>query len=285
MRNIQVLLGMEPLEVLEIRQHQEFLLGLQEKFEDTLAQWEEMMPLKPKETPLLVDGYYAQLVGGYYRESFYNIQYQQALQCFAKGFTLKEVAILTDRIRQFVIAESLAVSELLSKALEHVVDLVYAIFSHIFGLFASIERMKQRSTSVIKRIETSYETLSLKAPQALLDAYRNHQRWKVEVFNLSLGRKLNWEGFEINPGLCALANWLESGGLALIPLEQQESFLDAHDSVHYYGRSAIKYSELQQSEQILNFLEEMEASSDHVNHVLLELIDKELLKLVAAEKT
>lgn len=281
---ISEMVGIAPIELLEIERYGADLSANKSSFMDALNEWQKEFQLTANNEEVVVAGYYEALIGGEYGDAFYIVQYQQALNWIHFDLSQSRVMLILSQFRRLFIqlAEKLG-SHNLAKGLCHVLDIGQSIVSLVYSVVEEIERMKLRSESEIRRIQKSYQLISAEIPPAILNAYMDHQRWKLVAFNLALGRPLDWEGFETSHLKCRLARWLEDGGLELIPQEKQAIFFEAHERVHRFGQLAIAQSHSNQPEKILTILSDMEGASDIVAQVLLDVIESEFIRIATAD--
>ena len=281
---ISEMVGIAPVELLEIERYGADLAANKSLFMDALKEWQKEFQLTINDEDVVVAGYYEALIGGEYGEAFYIVQYQQALNWIHFDLSQSRVMLILSQFRRLFIqfAEKLG-SHNLAKGLCHALDIGQSIVSLVYSVVEAIERMKLRSESEIRRIQKSYQLISAEIPPAILNAYMDHQRWKLVAFNLALGRPLDWEGFETSHLKCRLAHWLNDGGLELIPKEKQAIFFEAHERVHRFGQLAIAQAHSNHPEKILTILSDMEGASDIVAQILLDVIESEFIRIATAD--
>lgn len=281
---ITEMVGISSSELLEIENNRTALIKYKTLFMAELESWRLEAEVFGCDTDLILPGYYEALVLGEYNDDFYRSQYLQTLHWVNCGLPQGKVVLVLSRFRKLFIdfAEELG-SHHLAKGLCHVLDMGQSIVATIYGLVDSIERMKVRSNSEVARIQKTYYLVSAKVSPRLLQVYEEHQQWKMAVFNLSLSRQIDWEGFEVSHKKCRLAVWLNEGGKSLIPKDKLDDFLTSHEAVHRLGVRAINEAKSNYPENTLKILSEMEVASDMVSEVLLEVIQSEFIRLATAD--
>lgn len=267
-----------PLDRLEVEKYYLPLLEKQAQFDQRMAQYYAELGMSDKPVVLLPD-YYPNLINGVYQNNYYSVQYQQALHWLTGGVSFNQCLLLLTQIQQqFISYADELESDALAKSLLHVVGLGQSIVTTVYSVAESIERMKARSTHEIRRIRNSYCSTSLEVSQSLVDAYINHQKWKMSAFELALGGDMASENYQSSHLDCKLAVWLEEEGLKLIPEAQKQYFLDAHERVHRLANLAIEEALQNRHENIVELLMEMEMASEDVMDVLLDLIEKQFVE-------
>lgn len=282
---IKEMVRISPLDKLEVEKHYAYLLEQEPRFEGSIAQCIETYQLNIS-TPklLLANDYYRNLIHGVYQNSFYNVQYHQALFWLKNGLTQNQILLLLAHIRmQFIVYAEALESDALASSLCHVLDVGQSIVATIFTVAESIERMKARSSQEIRRLKNSYRLAAFDLPKDILQAYIDHQTWKISAFELSLGYETDIQDFETSHLKCCLAQWLDKGGLELIPESKRRKFLSAHEQVHRLGTMAIEESKHNRPENIVELLFEMEIASEDVMEVLLNLIEQEFVAAANAD--
>lgn len=283
MRNINHLKavhGISAMDRLEIERYQTFLMEKKTPFDDSMAVWIKAYQFgQNMDHPFLQPDFYQSLTILDYQDTFYATQYHQALQWMDDGLTQSQIILVFSQVRKLL---SLYADEVknstFSIALNHLVDVAQAVSFNVLAVSKSVGRMKTRSANEVRRLKNSYRSIAADVPNDILQAYIEHHHWKILVFELSLGQKTSYEGFERSLLHCNLAKWLKNGGLEMIPEQERESFLEAHEKVHLLGSLAIEEFERKRSENIIELLSEMEAASEEVMEVLLNLIDNEFIK-------
>ena len=97
---IKEMVRISPLDKLEVEKHYSYLLEQEPQFEQSVAQWIEAYQLHAL-TPelLLANDYYQKLIHGVYQNSFYNVQYHQALYWLKSGLTQNQILLLFAHMR------------------------------------------------------------------------------------------------------------------------------------------------------------------------------------------
>jgi len=267
-----------PLDRLEVEKYYLPLLEQQIRFEQGMADCCQLLGLAEK-SELLLKNYYPSLIKGVYQNNYYTIQYQQALHWLTCGLTFNQcLLMLTEIQHQFVLYANALKSDALAKSLLHVVGLGQSIVTTVYSVAESIERMKAHSNHEIRRIKNSYCSSALEVSQSLIDAYINHQKWKMSAFELALDGQSESENYQSSYLDCNLAVWLKEEGLKLIPEAKKQYFLDAHERVHRLANLVIEEATQNRHENISQLLMEMEMASEDVMDVLLDLIEKQFVE-------
>lgn len=267
-----------PLDRLEVERYYLPLLEQQASFDQSMNDYFTELGLTDKPT-ILVRDYFVSLINGVYQNNYYSVQYQQTLHWLKIGVTLNQCLLLLTHIQQqFLSYADHLNSDALAKSLLHVVGLGQSIVTTVYSVAESIERMKARSDHEIRRIRNSYCSTSLEVSQTLIDAYINHQKWKMCAFELALEEQTESENYQSSHLDCRLAAWLEEEGLKLIPEAQKQYFIEAHERVHRLANLAIEEAMQNRHENIIELLMEMEMASEDVMDVLLDLIEKQFVE-------
>jgi len=282
------MVGISPIELVEIQQNINDLQSYKSLFCDRLENWvTEFKLLETDEVnikEIIRLDYYDALTAGNYTNQFYNVQYQQALKWLSLGFSQPRIMLLLSHFRKlFIEFAEKKQSTTLAKGLCHVLDMAQSVISTVFTVVDSIERMKVHSHSEIERVKRSFSLVAAEMPKEIVQAYQDHQKWKLVTFNMALGRVENTEGFELSHKKCRLAKWLEAGGYKLIDPDRKASFDKAHERVHTLGKIAIEAYQSQQPESILPILTEMEMASDEVSDVLLDVLESEFVNIATSD--
>lgn len=276
---LKEMVGITSLDKLEIERYQNHLLGKEQLFNQSLAAWAENYDLHCGGAGLLLPNYFKSMISGAYQDDFYVIQYHQALHWLNCGLTQNRIMLILSQMRKhFILYAEEVESNTLAKGLCHVLDVGQSIVSSVFMVSESIERMKTRSDNEIRRLKNSYRLIAVDVPQDILQAYIDHQKWKMMAFELALGRKVDVDQFERNHHHCKLGKWLQNGGVDRIPVSRRESFDQAHEQVHRLGVKAIDEALHERPESIVELLFEMESASEEVMDVLLNVIEEEFVK-------
>ncbi len=275
---VHEMLGLSLRERVEIQEHNSYLRQQSDFFYSELEQWMQKFDFPEAESGLFIDHFYDVLISGDYEEHFYIINYRQALHWRELGITQGQVMLLLSQFRQlFVHISDKRENTTLARGLCHTVDLGQAIVSSVYQMHAAMLHMKQRTTADVARMRRSFQILAAPEPEELIQAYIDHQNWKIRAYSLALGEPEEGS-FPYSTSQCLLGRWLEEGGKYKIPEADLESFLDAHEQVHRLGFSALQEAQAHHPERIVEFLVEMELASDEVSRVLLDQIENEFVR-------
>jgi hypothetical protein len=165
----------------------------------------------------------------------------------------------------------------LAKGLCHTVDMVQSIVNSVFQLHETLNNMKKRSELEVDRMQHTFQLISSNTPKMLLQAFIDHQNWKIRAYEAALGDIVDAD-FPFSTSACQLGKWLNSGGLETIPEEQRPNFIEAHEKVHELGYLALQDAKAHHPEKITAFLGEMENASDRVCNMLLQLINEAFIR-------
>lgn len=279
------MVGMKQVELLEITKHKVHLLAFKKEFITLLDTWLAEFELGYSSSEILKNNYYEHLVSGQYDTTFYIAQYYQALHWINLGLSQTNVMLIVSHFRKMFIHGSESVDSYnLSKGLCHALDIGSSVVSTIYDMVEKVERMRVNSEREIARIQKTYSLISAEISPLLLQAYIDHQKWKLEMFDLSLGSTITNQYYEVSHEKCKLAQWLIKGGTSYLPKENLKRFMDAHELIHRLGGQAISAAEKDSPEQILKNLSKMEIASDIVGQELLDIIESEFIK-IATEDT
>ena len=267
-----------PLDRLEVEKYHLPLLAQQASFDQSMSKCFVEMGLEEKQ-PILLNEYYPSLINGIYKNNDYTVLHKQVLHWLEIGLSFNQCLLLLTHIQQqFLLYASDVKSDALAKSLLHLVGLGQSIVTKVYSVAESIERMKVRSNYEIRRIKNSYCSSALEVSQSLIDAYINHQKWKMSAFELALGGKTESESYQSSYLDCKLAGWLKTEGQQLIPETQKQYFIEAHERVHRLANLAIEEASQNRHENIVELLTEMEMASEDVMDVLLDLIEKQFME-------
>lgn len=268
------------LDRLEIEKHRDALAAKQDDFQSTIRNWLAKQSFEcPNKQDVLLESYFTSLTTLALDDTFYVVQYHQALHWLNCGLNLNNILLLLNRIqKQFILYSNDIGSQSLGSSLVHFLEIGESIVSTVFYMSRSVDRMKMRCNNEIRRLKHAFKLLNLPLPLDVFQAYIDHQNWKTMVFELALGRKVDLTYFEPSHQRCKLAKWLENGGFQKIPQLEQEPFLHAHRAVHKLGMLAIEESRNNSPEGILELLFEMEKNSEEVMETLLSILERDLLK-------
>lgn len=274
----QSLLGIGIKESFEIQKQADYLLSKENQFFEEFFRWYESLNLiildKDK---ILNKNLFRAFIAGHYDEQFYIDLYHQALAWHSHGFNLSRAMLLLSNFRQqFVLIAEQQNNHVLAKDLCNSIDIGQAVVSDVYHLHQTLVSFRKRSQTEIKRIRRSFHLISSRAPEELVQAFIDHQNWKITAYACALGEVDNFD-FAYSTHDCLLGKWLDSGGTDKIPTEEIENFLHYHEEVHRLGYLALKEASEQHPERIVEFLNEMELASDEVCRVLLECIEEEFI--------
>ncbi|MDA3808501.1 MAG: sensor domain-containing diguanylate cyclase [Thiomicrorhabdus sp.] len=284
MATINKMAGLSVSEQLEIRAHSDYLQGCEAFFFKELNAWLIKHSLQTDvEKCLLSDECYDTLISGEYSEHFYKTLYHQTLALQRKGLSQSQVMLMLSHCRKlFVLLPKKDDDTTLCRALCRAVDLGQSIVSGVYLLQELMLQMKQKSEVEVARMRRSFGLMALELPEELIQAYIDHQEWKVRVYSLALGDVLEGDcSHSIHD--CRLGKWLDSGGMDRIPEIEKPAFQKAHERVHQLGQAALQEARNNHPERIIGFLTEMELVSDEVCAVLLECIEEEFVRLATLD--
>lgn len=278
------LFGLRVDETLEINLHQSYLLEQKPAFMTEFTAWFAEHGIECEaEQPLLNDGVYEAFINSDDQDGFYSALYYQSLAWHAQGFSLSRVFLLLSECRQlFVLMSERKNNHRLAKALCRVIDLAQAIVSNVYQMYETLQHLKIKSQNEVVRMRRSFQLISAQVPEELVQAFIDHQNWKVRAFSCALG-EIDDGDFPFSTHECLLGQWLNSGGLARIPEHEIVSFETAHEQVHRLGFLALKEAKMRHPERIVDFLMEMELASDEVCRVLHDRIDEEFVRAASLD--
>jgi len=276
---VNEMVAMTLREKLEIEQFGDYLEGSRDYFFDELNEW--LVNFNFEETDskrLFEDSLYSVLISGQHEESFFIAHYHHALSWHRQGLKQSKVMLLLSQCRQlFVYLSEQKDNSTLARALCHSIDLGQAIVSAVYQMHETMEHMKQKSTAEVARMRRSFQLIAASAPDDLIQAFIDHQDWKIRAYSLALG-EIEEGSFPYSTHECRLGRWLDAGGWDRIPEKEQSTFRIAHEQVHRLGATALKEAKDHHPERIVDFLIEMEFASDEVSRVLLDRIEEEFVK-------
>jgi len=273
------MVGMTLREKLEIEQYGDYLEDSRAYFFDELNAWLTNFDFEENDTGLVFkDTLYSVLISGHHEENFFIAHYHQALSWHRQGLKQSRVMLLLSQCRQlFIYLSEKKDNSTLARALCHSIDLGQAIVSAVYQMHETMAHMKQKSTAEVARMRRSFQLIAASAPEDLIQAFIDHQDWKIRAYSLALG-EIEEGDFPYSTHECRLGKWLDNGGWARIPEKEQTSFNLAHEQVHRLGAAALKEAREHHPERIVDFLIEMEFASDEVSRVLLDRIEEEFVK-------
>jgi len=279
MNFIKEIIGVSVIESLEIQSNNEYLLARKPFFDSEFECWLERFGFEQDTSKSFFrDDFYTHFIGGNLDESFYSVMFNQTLDWYRAGLSQNRVMLILSHCRQiFILIAEKKDNSLLAKGLCHIVDLVQSIVNSVFQLRDAFSNMKKRSRLEEERMRRSFQLISAEEPKELIQAFIDHQNWKIRAYSVALGNIPEGD-FPFSTSECNLGKWLNSGGMDKIPEEQREPFTRAHETIHSLGFITLKEAKLHHPEKIVNFLSEMENASDIVCDVLLECIDQAFLQ-------
>ena len=253
-------------------------------FEAQFNSWLERFEFKQLSAESLFrDDFYALFVRAELSEHFYNAMYQQTLDWYHAGLSHNRAMLILSHCRQvFILLAEKKDNPVLAKGLCHAVDLVQSVVNSVFQLRETLNNMKKKSELEVDRMKRSFQLISAEAPKELLQAFIDHQNWKIRAYSAALG-DIEEGDFPFSTSECRLGQWLNSGGINAIPEEDREAFHLAHEKVHKLGFMALKEAKEHHPENITEFLVEMENASDAVCNVLLERIEEAFIKAASMD--
>lgn len=270
---LKKLLGVTPQDQAELDLYHQAMAEHIDALHAELSQWVAEYANRD-DVPLVMRAFVEVLAFGEGEERFFPLVYRQTLDWRAAGLSETSIMMLLSRLRQrFVELAELLNSAQLARALCHNVDLAQTILSSVFQLSRTLERFHERAEFEIKRVEHMFLLIEQEAPHLLIQAYREHQRWKQLAYEVALGMAVS-ERLETDPTRCGLSLWLESGGWEILPEERREAFDHAHRRVHLLGKKMLEMAKNQAPDQALEMIWDIEEASDEVTALLLECLDQ-----------
>jgi diguanylate cyclase (GGDEF)-like protein len=268
-----------------IAQHREPLLKALTEWTPEFTSWLHTKTSCSENSPeLLMDGYFESFVCARYDQTFYAIQYQQALHWLAQGIAPSQAIGSLSQIRQFFIhlAESWQQMDL-ARSLCRVVDLSQSIQATVAHLEHTLEKLRQSAQQDINRIRRSCSVLGNTDQDDIVKAYIAHYRWKVRAYSLALGEPLQQEEVPISPHECELGRWLDKGGIRRFPEDVQEGLLAAHERLHHLMAIILDKAKTQQPQDISHYLMDLEAASEEMATILGNCIEQEVYQLAVED--
>lgn len=284
MNNVKDMIGLSIIENLEIQSNSEYLMTQKPFFDSEFNSWLLKFEFeKSTAEQLFRDDFYALFVRAQLDECFYNAMYHQTLDWYHAGLTHNRTMLILSHCRQiFILLAEKKDNPVLAKGLCHTVDLVQAVVNSVFQMHETLNNMKKKSELEVVRMKRSFQLIAAELPKELVQAFIDHQNWKIRAFSAALG-DIDEGDFSFSTSECQLGKWLISGGINTIPEKEIDSFNLAHEKVHKLGYMALKEAKEQHPERIVDFLVEMENASDAVCNVLLERIEEEFIKAASMD--
>ncbi len=279
---IKSLVGIQPQDEAELDLHRETLDRMAPKLWAELSGWSHQRYGKSIES-LMSRAFFRLLLLGERQDGFFSIVYQQALSWRQQALTETDSMVLLSHLRQqFVDLGQTLDAPRLARALCHNVDMAQTILTAVFQLSHVLARMRERAEFEVRRFEHMFSMIEQPAPSRLIQAYRDHQRWKQIAYELALGETLP-KNLELDPARCQLGRWLEAEGWSLIAPEHREAFDEAHRRVHALGAQMLKVARAGPPDAALELIDEMEAASEDVSTTLLEMIDRAFIEVATRD--
>ncbi|WP_127470188.1 CZB domain-containing protein [Thiomicrorhabdus aquaedulcis] len=248
------LFGLRVDETLEINRHQSYLLEQKAAFMTEFTAWFAQHDMAQSHyTPLLNDGVYEAFVNNDDQDGFYSVLYYQALAWHAKDFSLSRVLLILSECRQlFVLMSERKNNHRLAKALCRMIDVAQLIVSNVYQMHETLQHLKAKSQSEVQCMRRSFQLISAQVPEELVQAFIDHQNWKIRAFSCALG-EIDDGDFPYSTHECLLGKWLNSGGFARIPEHELKGFEAAHEQVHRLGFLALNEVKMRHPERIVDF--------------------------------
>lgn len=274
------MVGLSLHERLEIQNQNAYLRSQKSYFYLELAPWLEKYEFSTIDpVTLFTDGFYDVLVSGEYEGLFYTTNYHQAIHWHTLGLTQSKVMLLLSQCRQlFIFISEKLDNTTLARGLCNAIDACQMVVTSVYQMHTSMHHMKRKSSDEVARMRRSFQVISAKAPEALIQAFIDHQDWKIRAYSLALG-EIEEGDFPYSSKQCLLGQWLDQGGEDQIPEHERLGFEQAHERVHRLGHLALTEALAHHPERIVEFLVEMEVASDEVCRILLDLIEDEFIRL------
>lgn len=281
---LKMLLGFESSDETEILNHHSDLQPYRDEFHASIRNWSEsqsFIPLAPDED-LIRDDFYDALISGEYGERFHNTLYRQILHWHRLRLNEDQLLILISRIWQELLHHSLSLGNpRLQRSLCLVVEITRILAVKIYHFNRKLQSIRRKSEHETARIHQAFSLLAANLPKDLVQAYVDHQEWLFSSISLILGHEDDKLASIPDSHECNLARWLERGGRALIPVDEQEQFETAHRQVHDIAKRVQHKFARQETGQIFALLSELEQASDIVGQVLLRCIDKSITQFAS----
>ncbi|PLA74633.1 hypothetical protein CYQ88_04800 [Hydrogenovibrio sp. SC-1] len=279
MHLIKEMIGLSVSEAKAVQDHNEFLMAQMPYFDSCFNHWLQKFDFENTlKDPIFRTDFYTIFVYCEFTDPFYSVMYDQALRWHRAGLSHNHVMVILSKVRKiFISMVEEKANPCLAKGLCHTVDMVQSIVNSVFQLHETLHNMKKRSELEVDRMQRTFQLISLSAPKVLLQAFIDHQNWKIRAYEAALGDIVD-ANFPFSTSECQLGKWLNSGGLETIPEDQKMQFIEAHEKVHELGYLALQDARAHHPEKITAFLGEMENASDLVCNVLLQLINEVFIR-------
>lgn len=271
-------LNLSFLDKLEIEVFKARLIQKSSDFNHCITEYEKQIFQTPSEAPALIENFFTDLLSDVLHDGFYGLFYRQAIAWLDKGVSQTNALRLLDQMRSQTIAYADEMdSASLVYALTNLFQSGMRMVRMVYDISQALEQIKQRSYNELRRLKNLYQLVGHNLPETVFDVCVQHQHWKELTFELALGRKVDLAGFEPSHLKCKVAEWLESGGVEIIPEREIRQFQQAHEKVHLLGMMAIDASRNNRAKDIVSLLYEMERNSQIVMDVLLDILERELV--------
>lgn len=280
--HLKTSLGITPHIERLILEHHDFLISKEADFYASIHQWalEHKLIKSRSVTPIFIANAYPCLISGVYDHQYYAKIYKQSLHWYLNGFALQQVSLFFSKSTQIMLsyAQEQKADDLVH-ALSLIIDFSRTLALEVFRLSRDMNFLKQRANFEIKRINQAFSLLSATVPQDLVQAYIGHQEWNIKLFSWALGAvpEKNLELHTIHN--CQLTQWLDSGGEALIPIEQRQAFHTAHKHLHRFAKYITQYALNAHPEKVAQSVRELKSATGFIATTLLYCIDNAIAKV------
>ncbi|RMD69559.1 MAG: sensor domain-containing diguanylate cyclase [Gammaproteobacteria bacterium] len=239
----------------------------------------------PEAASPFIPEYLETLVGGDYRDVFYAVQYRQATYWCKRHVDIAYLVANSAKLRAFFsqVGERWQAPALIH-ALCKVVDLSHAIHAMVYHLAYTLTSLRQTVAREIFRLRSMCGVVEGEEHRGPLGAYVEHLQWKIRAYALALEEMDPDDILPLSPRDCALGRWIEEGGIALIPEEEREGFLAAHERLHRLMAMVFEEAKAGHPEHILSYLMDVEAASDEIAAILGASVDREIRALILMDK-
>lgn len=253
-------------------------------FHTNIRNWSEshaFVELAPDEE-LITEDFHEALVSGEYDERFHTTLYRQILHWHRLRLNEDQLLILISRIWQELLSHSAPLGNpRLQRSLCLVVEITRILAAKIYHFNRKLQSIKKKSEYETARIHQAFSLLAANLPDDLIQAYVDHQEWLHSSISLILGHEDKQQARIPGSEECNLARWLQRGGQALIPVDQQQEFDTAHRKVHEIAELIRNNIAQQETGQIFTLLSELEQASNVVGKTLLRCIDQSITQFAS----
>lgn len=273
-------IGIDLIQASKIQLNREFLSNHQDVFLTRFHDWYKNAMVNEVPSSLAVnETVYSLLISAEFDKVFKTGFYQQAIVWQNNGLSISCVTMLFSEFRLLLVQAAEEINDFsLASALSQKVDLALNIALDVYSLHQALNNLKTQSQEKVARIRHTFRLISDEMPEELIQAYVDHQNWKLRAYRCALG-EIDSGNFPFSTDECRLGKWLNAGGIKKIADEELPLFLAAHEQVHKLGFLALKNAKEQMPELVVNYIEDMEIASDEVCRVLLKCIDIEFSRL------